>query len=524
MSRISTTWRGAVAAAALALAMPALAETVTLRSFDGTIEVSGEFLGYDGENYEIDTAIGTITIDAAQVECTGAPCPEIIPERTDFTIAGSRSISASLLPALAEDYAFQSDTDLMQTAEAGSNRTRFDLKGAAPDPVAQITIDPVGSTGGIEALIAGEADMAITTRPVREKEIAASEAAGKGNPAAEGRENVLALDGLIVVTHQDNLLKSISEKEIALVFSGQISNWSDLGGPDAPITLYVREFDSGLIEAFNDLIMTPENTVVSAGAVALASDQDVSDAVANDEFGIGVTSFSAERNAKALAIRGVCDIRTAPTPFTIQTEEYPLTRRIYIYGPDEKLPAAARDFVDYALSDAAQPVIADSGFVDQAVTVSSPGDQGFRFAAAILDRTGSVSLDGLRQMTETLVGADRLSYTFRFLPGGAVLDTKAKADIKRFAADLATGIYAEKEVMLIGFSDTVGDARRNLVLSRARAELVREGLVIAAGEGTLADQTLSVEAFGELSPLGCNETQRGRSVNRRVEVWIRDKI
>jgi len=77
---------------------------------------------------------------------------------------------------------------------------------------------------------------------------------------------------------------------------------------------------------------------------------------------------------------------------------------------------------------------------------------------------------------------------------------------------------------LIGFTDSVGRGDLNLSLSQARAEQVRQALVSAAPPGALADSQIRVAGYGEMSPLGCNETLNGRRINRRVEVWSRDLV
>ena len=117
------------------------------------------------------------------------------------------------------------------------------------------------------------------------------------------------------------------------IFAGEITDWAQLGLPSGTINLYAPNADSGTFETFNDLIMKPLNLRASENIRRTANHAQQSDWVASDPNGIGIISLAYLRNAKALNIQTACGLITRPSRFAMKTEEYPLTRRLYLYTP-----------------------------------------------------------------------------------------------------------------------------------------------------------------------------------------------
>ena len=391
------------------------------------------------------------------------------------------------------------------------------------DSGADIQIKPSNTSEGLEALLTDDATFALATRPARNREVESFAQRNLGQLRSPDQEHIVALDGLLLVTHPENPVRAISEINAALAFGGQITNWRDLGGRNAPINLYVREEDSGTREVFDTLLMRPNGLTVNGNITVLESDEDIAEAVQNDPNGIGFTSFANAGDTTALAIEGVCGLRTPATAFTIKTEEYPLTRLLYMYNTNEQLPFHAQDFLNYVKTDAGQELVAQAGFIDQTVSTETINSQGIRVASAIVNNETPEEYNSMRDMFTQLINADRLSTTFRFETGSARLDARATADVERLAELLASPRFSNKEVLFVGFTDSVGRADLNQLLSQQRAELVRRSVVAANPNLRTSTQTRAV-GFGEVSPLGCNETDTGRRINRRVEVWVQDVV
>ncbi len=510
-----------VATAVSALAAGgALAEKVTLKTLDQSFSVEGEITQYDGTNFTLTTSIGDITVDASLVICEGEGCPKQFADSPAFTIAGDRTLALRLFPALLRDYAADEDA-ITTTTQADNARMVMDVTGGDFPEGSQVTIVPTTTSDGLDALFKGEAQLALSTRPVRVREARAFQEFGLGELRSTDQETILALDGLVFVNNPDNPVRSISTAEAARIFSGEITNWADLGGRDADITLYGREEGASSTEAFDTLVMRPSGGTISGDTTTFTADNAISEAVLSDPNGIGFVSFAGIGGAQAMAIRGECGLQSAPTEFSIKTEEYPLTRLLYMYQTNAPLAAKAIQFRDYILTDEAQTHVGDWGFVNQAVTVESVNTQGLRIASAILENRDQADMSSVLDMIVLFAAADRLSTTFRFETGTPDLNARAQADIERLAAVLATDRFANKEVIFVGFTDSIGDDDLNRQLSQQRAEQVLQ-TVLARDPSLASNVRMLAVGFGEISPLGCNESDVGRLTNRRVEVWVRD--
>ncbi len=515
LNRLLTT----TAVLATTMAMPTFAQMVTLESFDKSISITGQLIEFENDTYVVRSPIGVMKVDALEMTCTGEACPGRDATNSGVRIAGSGTVTQDLIPALIDGYALSIDAGTTMSDVTDTGQV-IKLADGADDTVVDIQLAFSDSTSGLASVANRNADIAIATRPARQNEIASI----AGNGTAADREQVLALDGIVVVSHPASPVRAISERDLPGVFSGAISKWSQIGGYNADINIYIREPSSGTYDVFNQQVMVPAGARFSNNVQVLDSDQAVSDAVARDPFGIGISSYSALRNANALSIRGICGVQTPVNDFTIRTEEYPLTRRIYAYKAAGELGGHGGRLLDFALSDEGQFIVADAGFVDQRIMAQPVDAQGIRLASAVMDNGAEVSFSDLRAMMSDLVVGERLSLTYRFDFGSSRLDSRAVGDVQRLAALLSTGSYENKEVLLVGFSDAIGEPGKNRILSQARASVVRDALINAAPPGSLDNIKIRTAGFGEASPLGCNETDKGRQTNRRVEVWVSDLV
>ena len=510
---------------AVALAGPAWAQSgdksVTLKSFDGFTQLRGNLIEFDGGTYTIETILGVIDVDALQVTCEGAACPEDILFGAEFGIYGSSTIGEQLMPALILGYADSMDADVVTEVGQSANSRMMRVVNAEGREMAAIDLKSTGSDAAYPALGNKAAEIGMSARRASDRDAATLRQGGIPELRDTENEHILALDGLVVLTHPSNPIPSISIEELALIFSGEVSNWSQIGGQDAPITLYALEDALGTFQTFSSLVLAPYDLSLARGAKRYRSNIRLSDAVATDRNGIGVTGIAFQRAAKALPIRQECGILSYPTTFAMKTEEYPLSRRLYLYTPPTKIAAHARRIVDFAMSDAAQPLIAEAGFIDQNVEAISMNQEGARLIHALVGEE-ELQLPLLQTMLRELREAERLSITFRFTPGSSNLTPKSQLDAQRLARDLVNEKYAGKELILVGFTDGVGQFAVNQGLSVRRANVVLQQLQASVPPGALQGLPITVQGYGELMPVGCNTSFEGRTVNRRVEVWLRN--
>lgn len=499
---------------------PALADPVTLTTRDGTYSIVGDLVEITDDAFTIRSSVGSMTVARDTVTCDGAGCPAGTAPAPQTTIAGDRALGVDLIPTLLSRFAAstRAKATVLKTIDNG---LLVEVSGGDLPQTAAIKIVPSTSSDGIAALLDGTAELALSDRRALTREVRAAQNLGLGDLRSEAQEQIVALDGLLFITHPRNPVRSLTTADAAAIYAGKITNWSQVGGSDLPITLYASTPDLGSADVLDALVMRPAELAVSADATVLGSDRVVAETVATDPAAIGYTRIGNEGPARPLAIRGSCNIQTQPTPFTVKTEEYPLTRQLYIYRGKTPLSPIGDAFSRFLASDAAQTDVASAGFIDQSIAAATIDQQGMRIASAMMVETDPAQQQELRGMMDMLLAAERLSATFRYETGTDLLNARALADLDRLAALLSTDAYRGKEVLFLGFTDTVGDAALNRDLSLKRAEQIIATLLAEYPE--VADNVrLTAVGLGEISSLACNDTDPGRAINRRVETWVRD--
>lgn len=511
----------AVFAALFIWLLPSLAaaQDITLRSRDGAIELSGTLLGFDGEFYRLRTQYGELTVDGSGVLCDGVGCPSLTDYVAEITISGSSTLGRVLMPALLEGFARRNSLRTAREALENDNFLYTISNPRTDKTVGRFTIHVSNTDEGFADLLADGADIAMSLREIRPDENERAQDAGLGDLTQASRARVVALDALVPIVSARNPVDRLSLQQLSDVLTGKLTNWQDLGGPDAPITLHLRDARSGVAQGLKDRFLS--GVAVSETAHRHSSNIDLAQAVDTDPFGLGIASYSEIGNAKPVVLSGPCGFEIAPARRSIKTEDYPLTAPMFLYLPARRLPALARDFLRYTQSSAAQIVIRRAGFVDQSPEEVAVDLQGNRLANAITLAKDGPELMELRRMIQTLIGQQRLSLSFRFEPGATGLDAQSRANIELLANALMTGTYDGRSVMFVGFSDGVGEAEGNLKIAQKRANAVRNAVILAAETADLSHVALSTEAFGEAMPMACDDTEWGRHVNRRVEVWVR---
>ena len=213
-------------------------------------------------------------------------------------------------------------------------------------PDVTVNYSGTGSGAGVEAAQTGTSDIGLSSRELKEEETAAGAVA-----------NVVAKDGVAVIVNPANGVEDLTVEQIADIFSGKITNWSELGGEDMEIAVYGREAGSGTRGAFEEIV-----GVVDACQLTneYSSTGDLVGNVAGNENAIGYASLSAvDETVKAVKVAGVeC------TEDTVKDGSYAIQRPfVMVTKEGTELSAAAQAFLDYAMSAEAAPIIAAAGAV-----------------------------------------------------------------------------------------------------------------------------------------------------------------
>lgn len=491
-------------------------ENVVLTAIDGSISVQGKLIEFVDQKYTIDTLAGTLTIDSSVVICSGEACPSIRPQLSEFSVEGTGTLASGLVADLLPIYAQSLDGQV--SGVNSEDAAAFTVADAQGQTLATISLVDSSSSAGLNSLIQGQAAIALTSRQISADEL--SEFEKNGEPFESSKnEHVIGLDAITIVTAQDNPLDTISLRDAALIFSGAYSNWSELGGMDAPINLYGPPADSELTDLFVATVIESQGDDISNLSQDMVTNDDVAAVVADDPNGIGYTHFSKSRSAKTMAIEELCGLTKPANSFSIKSEEYPLTHRIYAYSETQSGESQVDALLGFLQSDVGQTIASSHNLVDQRGIKKAVSNQGLRFANAINVGDTEKSHALLRQLVSQVFYSDRLSTTFRFETGSNQMDQRAKVDIIRLVEKLGSQDNSDTVVHLHGFTDSVGDFELNQELSQRRADQVRDALVEV--DAKLLDRIkIQSSGYGEIAPIACNETALGRSINRRVEVWM----
>ena len=208
------------------------------------------------------------------------------------------------------------------------------------------TYNPTGSGSGITAVGEGRCDIGLSSRALKDDE-----------KASGLKETVLALDGIAVIVNPANPVSDLNVETIAKIYTGEITNWKDVGGNDAEIVLIGREAGSGTRDGFESITDTKDSCKYRQ---ELTSTGDVITTVSTNPDAIGYASLAALKdNVKALTVGGI-----APTEDTVKDGSYVIQRPFVLVTKDgTELSTAAQAFFDYATSADAADLIAAAGAV-----------------------------------------------------------------------------------------------------------------------------------------------------------------
>ncbi len=210
----------------------------------------------------------------------------------------------------------------------------------------KFTYNPTGSGSGIQAVTEGRCDIGLSSRALKDDEKASGLV-----------ETVLAYDGIAIVVSPENHVSDLDVDTIAKIYTGEITNWKDVGGDDAEIVLIGREAGSGTRDGFESITGTKD---ACAYRQELTSTGDVINTVSQNPNAIGYASLSAVgESVKALTVGGVM-----ATEATVKDGSYVVQRPFVLVTKEgTELSPAAQAFFDYAISPEVADIISNAGAV-----------------------------------------------------------------------------------------------------------------------------------------------------------------
>ena len=244
-----------------------------------------------------------------------------------LVVKGSDTLGAKLMPLLAEAY------------KRAGHEVKFEIAAE-------------GSTTGLAALLNGAADIGMSSRPAKPTEI--SEGLTK---KVELKATTVAYDAIVVIVNVANPLKDLSRINVASIFTGEITDWQDVGGNAGEISIYTRNTSSGTYQDWKDLAMDKRDYALNSQK--LAGNEQIVSEVSRNPNGIGYVglAYAHAKGVKILSIDG-----TFPNLDSVKAKTYPYARPLFFFTNGNP-KSETKKFVDFVLSPEGQKIVRQVGFV-----------------------------------------------------------------------------------------------------------------------------------------------------------------
>jgi phosphate transport system substrate-binding protein len=427
-----------------------------------------------------------------------------------FIMHGSNTIGGELAPALAEAYLKKLGGKDVKVVASDKNNIEKQVQAVLPGQAKpqKIMIAAHGSTTAFEGLQKGICDIGMASRKIKDKEVEQLASKNLGDLTLLGSENIIGLDGIAIIINASQPITKLQKEDIAKIFTGQISDWSAVGGNPGPIHIYSRDNKSGTYDTFSSLVLN--NQQLAGTAKKYEDSEAMARDISQDPAGIGFIGLPYVGSTRAVAVAEANATALLPSQFTVATEDYPLSRRLYLYIAQNSKNKHAKEFIRFCMSAEGQDIVKKIGFVAQNIEISK----------VVESDSPWINQEKKKQYRNIIANSQgRFSLNFRFNPNSTILDNKALHDVERVVQFLSAGNNQNYKIVLLGFADSVGDYGANVALSEQRALVVRDQIIFRNKE--LANK-IDVVGFGPEESVASNATDDGRAKNRRVEIWLRN--
>ena len=286
-----------------------------------------------------------------------------------LTLKGSNTVGEDFAPLLAEAF-LRDQGAILINQHSSSNSLVKQIEGILPEQnkMIKIIIEAHGSSTGFEALASQSTNIAMSSRMIK-----STEKNTLSQHYGQIEEHPIALDALAIITYPENPLEQLTINQIAQVYSGEIDNWQQLGGDDYPIKLFSRDNNSGTWDTFKNLVLKPHNKKLSITSERLESSNHLVQGVINNSGAIGFVGVTYTGNAKLLRVSNQQkQPPQKPNLFTIGTQNYPLSRKLYFYTAGNQTSQIAKDFIEFTTNNNGQKLTRQVGLVSYYPTRNRP--------------------------------------------------------------------------------------------------------------------------------------------------------
>lgn len=211
----------------------------------------------------------------------------------------------------------------------------------------KIEINQIGSSAGITNAINGVSEIGMSSRDLKQEEIDSGL-----------NEVIIAYDGIVLVTHPTNKVKDLPLEQVKQIFTGEVTNWKELGGEDLEIVVVSREDGSGSRDAFQEIVDYSSGELVRSAIIA-SGNGNIKTTVAMNKHAVGFISFEyIDDSISTIDINGV-----EATADNVLQKKYKLSRPFLFVNKEESLTDAGQQFIDYILSPEGQAVVSETGAI-----------------------------------------------------------------------------------------------------------------------------------------------------------------
>jgi phosphate transport system substrate-binding protein len=211
----------------------------------------------------------------------------------------------------------------------------------------KIEVNQIGSSAGITNATSGVSEIGMSSRDLKEEE--------KANGL---KETIVAYDGIVVVTHPSNKVKDLTMEQVKQIFTGEVTNWKELGGDDMEIVVVSREDGSGSRDAFQEIVDYSSSELVRSAIIA-SGNGNIKTTVAMNKHAVGFISFEyIDESISTMDINGV-----EATAENVLQQTYSLSRPFLFVYKEEDLSTEGQQFIDYILSPKGQIVVSEAGVI-----------------------------------------------------------------------------------------------------------------------------------------------------------------
>lgn len=209
-----------------------------------------------------------------------------------------------------------------------------------------IEVNQIGSSAGITNAINGVSEIGMSSRDLKEEE------------ASELQEVVIAYDGIVVVTHPSNKVKNLTMEQVKQIFTGEITNWKELGGEDLEIVVVSREDGSGSRDAFQEIVGYSSGELIR-NAIVASGNGNIKTTVSTNKHAIGFISFEyIDESISPLNINGV-----EATAENVLAQKYRLSRPFLFVYKEGNLSESGQHFIDFILTKEGQEIVSSAGAI-----------------------------------------------------------------------------------------------------------------------------------------------------------------